>query len=375
MSPRPEPIGLVHDYLLVMRGAERTFAAIADCFRGAPIHTTLFSNEGTDRRFAGREIRTSILQHTRVRQRGFRRLLPLYPAAVERLDVKRHDLIVSSSSAFAHGVRPRPDATHVCYCHSPFRYAWHERSLALEEAPRPLRAILARTLEAARRWDLGASQRVTTYVAGSRLVQQRIADFYGRESIVLNPPVETHRFTPGVAEDYFLVVCQLVRHKRVDAALEAARRSGVPIKVVGSGPDLERLRAHYGDSADFVVKPPDEEVADLYARARALIVPNVEEFGIAAVEAQAAGRPVVAVDAGGTRETVVNGATGVLMPTGTVDEIAEAIRETDFDRFDPCRISAHAESFSVERFQHQLRGIIAHATGQIPVPHQPAVSS
>jgi glycosyltransferase involved in cell wall biosynthesis len=325
-------VGLVHDYLLVMRGAERTFAAIADCWPEADLYTTLHDRDGTGGRFDARRVHTSYLQRLPVRQRGFRFLLPLFPRAVERLPVASCDLVVSSSSAFAHGVRPRPGAVHVCYCHTPFRYAWHERETALAEAPAPVRPLLAR----------------------ERQVQERIARLYGRESVVVHPPVEVERFAPGEPRDYLLVVTELVAHKRVDVALAAARRAERPIKVVGTGPELGRLRARFGE-AEFLGRASDRELAELYAGALALVVPGVEEFGIAAVEAQAAGRPVIAVGRGGVLETVRDGETGVLLERGDADELAEAMREVDFGRFDGEAIARHAQAFSTARFRERLR--------------------
>jgi glycosyltransferase involved in cell wall biosynthesis len=344
---------LVHDYLLVMRGAERAFASIASCWPEAPIYTLLFDPELSPD-FAGHEVHTSYLQRLRVRQTGFRRLLPFFPRAIERLPVGGHEVIVSSSSAFAHGIRPASHAVHVCYCHSPFRYAWHERETALAEVARPLRPVVGRTLERIRKWDVAASQRVTHYIANSRCVQERIARFYGREATIIHPPVEVDRFTTAEPEDYFLFVGELVRHKRVAIALEAARRAGARMKIIGTGPERERLEHEYSDVAEFLGRLSDEDVADTYAGARALVVPNVEEFGIAAIEAQAAGRPVVAIDDGGTSETVVDGVTGVLVPHGTVDEFAEALSHTDFDRFSSERIAAHARRFSVDAFRQRL---------------------
>ena len=353
---------LVHDYLLVLRGAERTFAAISDCWPGAPIYTTLYSEEGTAGRFSRHPVSTSFLQRLGPDQRTFRRLLPLFPAATQRLPVQEHDVVVSSSSAFAHGVVPGESATHVCFCHSPFRYAWQERELAISEAPRPLRPALGWTLRRIRDWDRRASGRVTHYVAGSELVRQRIADFYGRDSTVIHPPVETGRFAPAASHNgYFLFVGELVRHKRVHVALEAARRAERPFKVVGTGPELEALRARFGGSAEFLGRVSDDELAALYAEARALVVPNVEEFGIAAVEAQAAGRPVIARNAGGTRETVIDGETGVLVERGDVDELAEVMRDVDFDRFEPDEIARNAGRFSRERFQDAFRAEVAKA--------------
>jgi glycosyltransferase involved in cell wall biosynthesis len=352
----------VHDYLLVMRGAERTFAAIAECWPQAPVYTTLYSADGTQGRFDGGRVETSYLQRLRVGQSRFRLLLPLFPRAVERLPVGDHRLIVSSSSAFAHGVRPAPGAVHVCYCHTPFRYAWHERDTALAEAPRPLRPLLAATLERIRSWDLEASKRVSHYIANSRSVQERIARLYDREAVVIHPPVEVERFRPGEPGDYFLVAAGLVAHKRVEVALEAARKAQRPVKVVGTGPELGRLRARFPD-AEFLGRVTDAELARLYSQARALLVPNVEEFGIAAVEAQAAGRPVVARGEGGVLETVVDGETGVLLARGDVDEFAEALRDVDFDRFDPGTAVANTRRFSTDRFKRQLIAEVELVTG------------
>src|SRR4051812_24561521 len=321
---------LAHDYLLVLRGAERTFAAMADVWPTAPIYTLLYDDQAVGRRFAGHEITTSALQRVHARQGSFRALLPLYPGAAERLPVAGHDVVLSSSSAFAHGIRPAPGAAHICYCHSPFRYAWHERDRTLEAVRRPLRHVLRAVLERNRRWDQQASTRVTTYIANSRITQERIAEFYGRDAKIVHPPVEVDRFAPSEPEDYFLFVGELVRHKRVEMALQAAGKARVRMNVVGTGPDHERLRTLYGHRAEFLGRVDDRRLAALYGGARAVIVPCVEEFGIVALEAQAAGRPVVAVDRGGARETVVDGRTGVLVPENDVDAMAEALRETDF---------------------------------------------
>jgi glycosyltransferase involved in cell wall biosynthesis len=347
-------VGLVHDYLLVMRGAERTFRAIASCWPDAPVYTTLYSEHGTGGRFAGRRVVTSGLQRLRVSQRGFRRLLPLYPRAVERLPVGDHDVIVSSSSAFAHGVRPRAGAVHVCYCHAPFRYARQERERALAEAPRPVRPLLSRQLDRMRRWDVAAAGRVTAYIANSELTRQRIGELYGREARVLHPPVDVGRFSVEEPEGFLLVVSELVRHKRTDVALEAARLADAPIRVVGTGPELPALRSRYGVGARFLGRVSDEQLANLYSRCLAVVIPNVEEFGIVAVEAQASGRPVVALDCGGARETVIDGETGVLVAGGKPTHFAEAIRTTDLAAFRPQAARRNAESFSIERFRTEL---------------------
>jgi len=348
---------LVHDYLLVLRGAERTFLAMADCWPRAPVATLLY-DPAIAGPLAGHEVRTSALQRFNADQQSFRRMLPLYPVAARRLPVKDGDLVISSSSAFAHGVQPRPDAMHVCYCHSPLRYVWHERERGREESPAVLRPAMRMLQRRLRAWDRQSAARVTHYIANSRLTQQLIHDFWGQESTIVHPPVSVERFLPESPEDYFLVVGEVVGHKRPALALEAARRAGQNIKVAGSGPGLAALRAQYGSHAEFLGRVSDADLNSLLARARALIVPNVEEFGIVAVEAQAAGRPVVAARGGGSLETVIDGETGILFPPGDADALAEILRHTNFDRFRAPLLTAHARSFSTERFQRRLREVI-----------------
>ena len=356
-------VGLVHDYLLVMRGAERTFLAMAEAWPDARIYTTLYDVVGTERSFARRDVRTSFLQRAGVRQDGFRKLLPLFPAAVERLPVQGHELIVSSSSAFAHGVHPRRGAIHVCYCHSPFRYVWHERETALAEMPAPARRLGAAVLDRVREWDRRASERVTHYIANSAITRRRIEEFYGRESNVIHPPVEIDRFLGADAqpEDWFLMVGALVGHKRMETALDAARATGKRIRVVGDGPERERWEAEYADVAEFMGRVSDDELIDLYRRALAVVIPNVEEFGITAVEAQATGRPVLAVGEGGAVETVVPGVTGVLVGR---EGLAEAMRDVDFAAFDPEAARSNAVRFGPQGFQVALRAeverLVAH---------------
>jgi glycosyltransferase involved in cell wall biosynthesis len=357
-------IALVHDYLLVRRGAERTFEAIAECWPQAPIYTLLYDPAGTEERFAEREVRTSYLQRLGVRQAGFRRLLPAFPSAVRSLPLGEFDLVISSSSAFAHAVRTAPRARHLCYCHTPFRYAWFEHERALSEVAAPLRPLLGRSLTRIRRRDREAAERVDVYVANSELTRQRIAACWQRESEVIHPPVDVDRFSapPSDAvargDGSLVVVTELVAHKRVDVALEAAARAEIPIRVVGEGPERARLEERYR-GAEFLGRVADAELDRLYASSLALVLPNVEEFGIAAVEAQAAGRPVVAAAAGGALETVREGETGRLVPPGDVEALARALSETDFGRFRPERIAAHAARFSKSEFQRRLRARVA----------------
>jgi len=358
-------VALAHDYLLVMRGAERTFAAIAELYDAAPIFTLLYDEQATAGRFAGRSITTSPLQRLGVGQASFRRLLPLYPFAVQRLRPEPCDVVLSSSSAFAHGIGVPAGAVHLCYCHAPFRYAWYEQQRALAESPRWLGPPLRGQLAWMRRWDLAASKRVDHYVANSQLTRERIRRFYGRDAPIVHPPVETHRFAPREPGEALLVVSELVRHKRVDVALEAARRARTPIRIVGSGPEQASLSSSYPE-ADFLGRARDEQIADLYASAKAVIVPSQEEFGITAVEAQAAGRPVVAAATGGALETVLAGQTGLLAQLDDVPSFTRAIEDLDRLDFDPADAVRNAQRFSVAAFQRALAEQVARALAEGP---------
>lgn len=373
MQGRPDPpVGLVHDYLLVMRGAERTFAEIAECWPSAPIHTTLYDPESV-RRFKPREVHTSVLQRTGIRQDGFRRLLPLFPAVVSRMDVPATELVLSSSSAFAHGVRVPEGVAHVCYCYTPFRYAWHERATALREVPRVARPALDLMLEGIRRWDLRAAGRVDHHIAISRISQRRIRDAYGRDSPIVHPPVEVDRFTPTSGGDHVLIVSELVAHKRIDVALEGIALARERALVVGDGPERARLEREF-PSARFAGRVDDPTLAHMYASARAVVVPSFEEFGIVGVEAQAAGTPVVAPIHGGAAETVLPGETGVLLEWVRPKTIAEALRHEVIATPDVGALRAQAERFSAAAFRRRLVGTVealTGVTGQAVLPDEP----
>jgi glycosyltransferase involved in cell wall biosynthesis len=230
-------------------------------------------------------------------------------------------------------------------------------------------------LDRVREWDYAAARRVTHYVANSQTTRRRIQDFYGRDSAVIHPPVDVDRFSIGEPEDYALMVTEIVRHKRIEIALEAARRAGQRIKVVGTGPDLGDLRQRFGDSAEFLGRVPDDQLDRLYMGARVFVMTNVEEFGIAAVEAQAAGRPVLAAAAGGALETVVPGKTGVLVAEDDVTAFAEALRYTAFDRFDPMAASRNAARFSTATFKARLRAEVDRAAGLEVVADAPLLAA
>jgi len=364
-APSTDDVVLVHDYLLVMRGAERTFEAISACYPDAPITTLLYDSARTEGRFDHRHVRTSFLQPVAADQRRFRSFLPLFPVAVNRLAVAGARVVISSSSAFAHGVSPAPDAVHICYCHTPFRYVWHERERAVRSFTAAARPAARLMLGAVRRWDLRASERVSQFIANSEITRDRIADFYGRDAIVIHPPVDVERFSAEPdPQDYMLAVGEIAAHKNIEIALAACERAGVKLKVVGGGPDLPRLRERFRN-AEFLGRVDDRRLVELYSGCRALVVAATEEFGITMVEAHAAGRPVIAAARGGALE-IVTGETGVLVSPNSVDEMAEALRATDWEGFDVAVLRANAERFSSTRFQTRFVDTVNATLGLAP---------
>jgi glycosyltransferase involved in cell wall biosynthesis len=355
-------VALIHDFLLDLRGAERVFAAICDAWPEADVFTAVYDAAGTEGRFADRNVNTSFLQRLRPTSRTFRPLLPFYPHAVESFDLRGYDTVISSSSAWAHGVLVDPGAVHVCYCHNPFRYAWTEREATLQARGPIARPVLRLLLSRWRQWDWIAAQRVDRYVANSHTTAERVHRYLGREATVLHPPVELDRFAPGrTVGDYYVVLAELMAHKRIDVAVEAFSRLGLPLLVIGDGPGGRRLRRIAAPNVSFTGRVSDERVAELLGSARALVVTAVEEFGIAAVEALAAGRPVIAFGEGGVRESVEPGVTGVFYERNDPASLAAAVRGFDALAVDPAACRAAAERFSVERFQARLAAIVAAA--------------
>jgi glycosyltransferase involved in cell wall biosynthesis len=355
-------VALVHDFLLDVRGAERVFAAICDLYPDADVFTAVYDEKGTEGRFSHRRVNTSFLQRLRPTARTFRALLPLYPYAMESLDLAGYDLVISSSSAWAHGVIVDPGAVHVCYCHNPFRYAWNAREETLSARGPIERAALRTIFQRWRQWDWIAAQKVDRYVANSGTTARRIRRYLSRDATVLHPPVELDRFAPvPELDDFYVVLSELMPHKRIAVAVEAFNELGLPLVIVGNGPDERHLRRLAGPTVRFAGRVSDEHAAVLLARSRALVVTATEEFGIAAVEAQAAGRPVIALAEGGARETVLDGVTGVLYPHPEPAVLAGAVAGFDTLAVDPLACRANAERFEVAQFRRGLRAVVAEA--------------
>jgi glycosyltransferase involved in cell wall biosynthesis len=337
-----------------IRGAERVFLEMCAMWPEADIYTAVYDEQGTERRFAGREVRTSFLQWTRPSARTFRALLPLYPAAIESFDFSDYDVVVSSSSAWAHAVLCDEHTVHVSYCHNPFRYAWNDRERTLSRRSDPfsrgfLRALFSRW----RQWDWIAAQRTNRYVANSRTTQARIRAYFGREAGIVHPPVDTKRFSPGQVGEHYVAVSELMPHKEIDIAIEAFNYLRLPLVVIGDGPDARRLRRSAGPTISFTGRLSDQAVAEAVQGARALIMTAVEEFGIAAVESQAAGRPVIARRGGGALETVIEGVTGCFWAGGPMD-LAQAVREFDDAAIDSQACARNAARFDAGVFRRRM---------------------
>jgi glycosyltransferase involved in cell wall biosynthesis len=346
-------VALIHDFLLDLRGAERVFLALCELYPDAPIYTPVYDPNGTEGRFEDRDVRTSFLQKVRPTARTFRALLPFYPSAIESFDLSGYDLIVSSSSAWSHAVICDESAVHVSYCHNPFRYVWNDRDATLAQRDPVTRVALRALFRRWRQWDWIAAQRVNRYLTNSRTTQARIRAYFGRESSVVHPPVDTSRFRPGDVGDNYLVLSELMPHKRIDVAVNAFNRLRLPLVVAGDGPDMRRLRRMAGPTISFTGRVSDEEAARLLGSSRALIVTAMEEFGIAAVESQAAGRPAIAPSRGGALETVRDGVTGRLWDGG-VDELISAVQGFDTGAVDAEACVANAMRFDTSVFYREF---------------------
>ncbi|HEX2092329.1 MAG TPA: glycosyltransferase [Longimicrobiaceae bacterium] len=381
-------VALVHDWLTGMRGGERVLEGMLDLFPGAEIFTLLHVPGSVSGKIEARPIHTSALEQAPFARRRYRGYLPLFPLAVESLRVRGFDLVLSSSHCVAKAVRTG-GAPHLCYCHTPMRYVWDQFDSYFSGGYRRLlRGLAAPVAGALRRWDAATSRRVHAFVANSSHVRDRIRRSYGRDAAVVHPPVEVARFRqPRAPEDFYLVVSALVPYKRVALAVRACTLLGRRLVVAGDGPEAARLRRIAGPTVAFLGRVSDEEVADLYSRCRALLFPGVEDFGITAVEAQAAGAPVVALAAGGLLETVSGprvgtagevvqrpdsgeaACTGVFFTEPSAEAMAAALLHLERMEFDEDALRRNAERFAPPHFHEgMLREVVRLLTRQVCVP-------
>ncbi len=358
-------LALVHDWLNQVGGAEDVLADLIALYPTAPIYTSIYAPARMPAALRDRDIRTLWLDRLPGIHDHHQPYLPLYPLGWGGLDLSDYDVILSNKSGFCHGVRHGPDTLHICYCLAPTRYVWQFESYVQREALSPVQVALLRPLIAAlRRWDRAAADRVDHFIAISTEIQARIRRYYGRESTIIYPPVDTTRFQPvppQEVEDYFLVVSRHIPYKRLDLAVQACTALGLPLKVGGRGRDTDRLRALAGPTVEFLGYVPEDELPDLMARCRAFLFPGLEDFGIAPLQANAAGRPVIAYAGGGALDTVIPGVTGEHFPEQTVESLAAALQAFDPTRYDPATLRAHALKFDTGVFRRQIAAYVEEA--------------
>lgn len=347
-------VAIIHDWLTNMGGAERVILALHEIFPEAPVFTMVHNPAKLPPEFANIDIRTSFIQKLPWAKTGYQRYLPLMPVAAEQFDLSEYDVVISSSHACAKGVITRPETLHICYCYTPMRYAWflYHEYMRLEQVSPLKRLLIPPLMSYLRMWDRLAADRVDDFIAISTGVSHRIKKYYRRDSSLIFPPVDTGYYTPAeTVDDYFLVVSRLVAYKRVDLAVEAFNRLGLPLVIIGDGPELDKLRRMAKPNIRVMGRLSDEETRIYYARCKAFIFPGEEDFGITPVEAQAAGRPVIAYGAGGTLDTVKKGVTGEFFYPQTAEALAAAVAAFEPGRYDPQVIRKHAEGFDTRKFQ------------------------
>ncbi len=358
-------VALVHDYLFEQGGAENVFEVMAAMFPDAPIYTAIYNPDTVSPLFRQREVHTSFLQRITTDKRKAKALLPFYPAAFERMRLRGYDLVLTSSSSFAKGIDVG-GARHVCYCYTPPHFLW-QTDRYIEQVRRPaLRAVIHLATGVLRERDRRHADNVTDFIAISGLVQRRIQRIYKRDAAVIYPPIDVAEFhLSETVEPYYLVVSRLLPYKRVDIVIEACNRLGLPLVVVGDGPDRARLEAMASPTVTMRGRLPRAEVVEVMARCRALVFPGEEDFGLTPLEAMASGRPVIAYRAGGALETVVEGVTGAFFETQTVDALADVLAGFDASRYRPKDARAHALTFDRPHFKTRLWSALSTPMGTV----------
>ena len=356
-------IAIVHDWLTGMRGGEKVLEVLCERYPGAELFTLLHVPGSVSPIIERHRIHTSAIQHLPGIKRYYRECLPIFPSLVERFNLDRFDLVISSSHCVAKSAIARPGARHICYCHTPMRYAWDQFDAYF--GPGRLGRLPSRAMRVAMdrmaRWDQATAGRVQRYLTNSQYVAARIRRYYNRDSTVVYPPVDTDYFHPDhtPSERFALAVSALVPYKRLEVAIDAAMMAGVPLKIVGIGPDRVRLERMAQGRVEFLGRVSDDQVRNLYRRAAVTLLPGEEDFGIVPLEAQACGRPVVALGRGGALETVVPDETGILVGDTSAEAFADGIRRALDHRFDASAIRRHAETFGRRRFGDQIEALVA----------------
>jgi glycosyltransferase involved in cell wall biosynthesis len=354
-------IALIHDWLNQLGGAEDVLETLVEMYPGAPVYTSMYAPDMMPLYYRAWNIHTTWMNGLPGIHRHHQVYLPFYPLAFEGLSLDGYDVVLSNKSGFCHGVHVPPRAVYICYCLAPTRYVWNLRDYAeRERLPLIANALLPPVMALLRRWDYAAAQRVHHLIAISTEIQARIKKYYGRESVVIHPPVDTARFHLAPRhDDYGLIISRLIPYKRIDLAVQAFNKLGLPLVIAGEGRDRARLQAMAKSNITFLGRVGDAHAAELMANCRAFIFPGLEDFGITPVEAQAAGRPVIAFAGGGALDTVQEGITGLFFHEPTWQSLAEAVRRLDDHQFNPTTSREFALRFDKQVFKHKLSEFIA----------------
>ncbi len=356
-------IALVHDYLVQYGGAERVLEAFTEIWPYAPIYTLLHDPEAMHGKFSGKRIYTSFLQKSRFARKHHRLFPPLMPIAIESFDFSKYDVVLSDSSSYAKGIITRPETLHISYVHTPMRYAWDDCQKYTQDFgfPRLIKKLVPFFMNPIRLWDKASADRVDHYIANSKFVQSRIAKYYRKQSEVIHPPVDIASFSvapESERKDYFLMVGRLIAYKRHDIAIEAFNRLKLPLKIIGRGPEFERLKKLAGPTIEFLGRVPDEALPKYYAECQAFIFPQEEDFGIVAEEAFASGRPVIAYRGGDIVEHLEEGKMGEFFDEQTASSLESAVRRFQGKTYDPALIRSRAERFDKALFRAKIQSTV-----------------
>lgn len=348
---------IVHDWFCNMGGGDKVAETFLDIMPDSPVYTSCYLEKSLTPRLKSADIRVSFLQKfLHQKKDNHQRFLPLMPVAFESFDMNAYDIILSSSSCCAKGVITGPGAIHICYCHTPMRYAWEFFGEYTEDMKPLKRKIIGLLMSYIRIWDAISANRVDYFIANSNNVAKRIWKHYRRKATVIYPPIDTEYFTPGREDgDFYLCVSRLVKYKRIDLAVQACNRLKASLVVIGQGAEYERLKKMAGATLKILGRQPDDVIREYYRRCKAFIFPGEEDFGMTPLEAQACGRPVIAYGKGGALETVIDGKTGIFFEEQTVESLIQGMKKLDGIKIEKSACRENAERFSVQTFKENLR--------------------
>lgn len=347
-------IAIVHDWLTTLGGAERVVSYFSDIFPDASIYTGIATKEIVAQNFKDKKIITAF--KNKKNTSNHKKYFPFFPTAFESFDLSDYDLVISSSSCCAKGIVTSPTALHICYCHSPMRYAWNFYNEYTKDIKNPIKKKLIKYLmNYMRIWDVTSSSRVDYFIANSQNVSKRIKKYYNRDSVVISPPIDTNFFVPkNVDKNYFLIVSRFVKYKKIDIAIQAFNELGLPLVILGDGPEYKNLDSIKHDNITIIRNPDDETVKKYYQECKAFIFPGEEDFGLTPLEAQACGRPVIAYRKGGLLETVIDNKTGIFFDNQTSESLKNAIINFNSCTFDKDFIRKHAEDYNINNFKKRI---------------------